>query len=114
MSQILVLWWQVRWKRVAAGAAVWAAVAVTAALFANASGRPVWPTIVTWDEWLVAIGLLPFLAMWLLGIRDEEDFARPAARRVIRAFLSMGTGMLVVFLLDILTRFVFGLGWKPF
>lgn len=114
MAQTLLPWWQARWKRIMVGIALWGALAAAAGAFAASRGLPLWETVVTWDEWFVAIALFVYVPVALGGPTDEEMRLQPTKKKLIYAVRATGLVLLVVFLLDLLVRLVFGLGWEPF
>ncbi|HYF93567.1 MAG TPA: hypothetical protein VD969_15240 [Symbiobacteriaceae bacterium] len=92
-------WLRERWLALAAGVLLWGAVALAATLYANQRDISPWHRVVTWDEWLVAIGLLVCIVV---------------PRRLAGWMGMLPWALLVVFALDLLTRAVLGLGWVPF
>ncbi len=76
----------------------WVLCSVAAAVYAAQSGLARLPTVVTWNEWLVAIILIP--ALLGVGARGTLRWAKWIAATVLG--------------LDILVRAFFGLGWQPF
>lgn len=96
------------------GVVAWLGLAVGAALQARSAGSALWPTVVTWDEWVVAIALVPRAILFILGIMMTDDVQARWGRRVTGAINWLAWSALVVFALDLAVRAVFGLGWKPF
>ncbi|HWI50949.1 MAG TPA: hypothetical protein VNT01_02245 [Symbiobacteriaceae bacterium] len=106
-----VQWLRERWPAWAAGVVAWLAVAAGAAVYAGRSGAPIWPVAVTWAEWLVALGLL---ARLVVPIFRKSEVVSRQGRRVVGWLGDMTWALLVLFLLDLATRALLGLGWEPF
>ncbi|HLN63228.1 MAG TPA: hypothetical protein VK464_16960 [Symbiobacteriaceae bacterium] len=106
--------WQVGAQFALAGAGLWAVVFAGAYAYAGKHGLPLWPTVVTWDEWTVAVGLIPAAFAALLGISSTDDVKNRTGRHMVALAQRLGGLLLVTYVLDLLTRAVFGLGWKPF
>lgn len=104
-------WMRERWLAWAAGVLLWIAVAGAATAYSRSHGLNAWQQVVTWDEWLVAVGLLPRV---LIPIFQKNEMKDPAARRVVGWVGDFSWALLVVFLLDLIARAVLGLGWEPF
>lgn len=125
-----------------AGAVLWLIVAAGTWPYAQTRGLPYLKTMVTWDEWVVAVLLLPWLTHFLLvglgkatrgsrvnaamqnivvggslqALNDQvaAEFA-PESNASPVGWVSRLTAVAVaVFALDLLVRAVFGLGWQPF
>ncbi len=114
MRQGMPAWIRRRTGEMVAGVVLWLALATAGAGSANATGLPVWETIVTWDEWAVSLLLLPQGLFWLIAIVRREDVANPFVRRLVSGARALAWSALPLFALDLLTRAVLGLGWKPF
>lgn len=82
--------------RIGVGLGCWGLCSVAAVVYASQSGATRLPIVVTWNEWLVALLLIPALvsggsvAVWLRWTAA------------------------IVFGLDLLVRALFRLGWQPF
>lgn len=100
--------------RLALGAGAWVLLAAAGAAWAASAGRPLLPAVVTVDEWAVALLLLPTVVLWAFGVVQQDELVRDGARKVIGAARGIGAVAMVIFALDLMTRAVFGLGWKPF
>lgn len=96
------------------GAGLWVVVFAGAYVYAGNHGLPLWPTVVTWDEWAVSVGLIPAGFAALLGIIRTDDLKNRTGRRLVALAQRLALPLLVTFGLDLLTRAVMGLGWKPF
>jgi hypothetical protein len=96
------------------GVVVWAGLAAGAAAQARARGMAVWPAVVTWDEWLVAVAVIPRMILFVLGILQPDDVAARWGKRPVVWINMAAVAALVVFALDLAVRALFGLGWKPF
>ncbi len=106
--------WRVGALLALAGAGLWALVLAGAYAYATKHGLPLWPTVVTWEEWTVAVGLIPTAFTALLGIISTDDIKNRTGRQMVALAQRLGGLLLVTYVLDLLTRAVFGLGWKPF
>jgi len=114
MKEHLKQYWAGRWLILVGGVVLWGLLAAGAALFATMKGLPVWPVIVTWDEWVAALVTLPMFVMAALGIFTPEEFKGRRTRAVMRALYLVSPAVAVVFVLDLISRAVLGLGWQPF
>jgi len=83
------------------GLGCWVLCSGAAAFYAARFSLDLLPTIVTWNEWLIAIILIPAL----LNVGAPRVRARLVWVRWIAA---------TVFAMDLLVRAFFGLGWQPF
>lgn len=100
---------------VALGVLIWATVYFLAALAASRGGLPFWPTVVTWTEWVVAVGMMPkFIALAALGMLSGRDVRNRVAQRVVNNVNTLTLALLVTFALDLVVRGVANLGWEPF
>jgi hypothetical protein len=114
MMQGIIHWGQQAGRALLPGAGLWVLLALGGGLYAWVQGGPVLPTIVTWDEWVAAVFFLgPFIVFTMNVVhrgtresRGEDRFVDVSAR--------LGRAGLAVFLLDLIIRAAFGLGWKPF
>ena len=111
MQEATIQWFRRRWIALAAGVLLWGAVAVAAILYANRLGLSPWHRVVTWDEWLVALGLLVRIAVPIFRKSEMKD---ERAQRVVGWVGEFTGALLVVFALDLMTRALLGLGWEPF
>ncbi|MDF2629771.1 MAG: hypothetical protein K0R39_3602 [Symbiobacteriaceae bacterium] len=111
MGEALVNWLEERWPAWVAGVLAWVLLALGAAAYASAKGLDTWKLIVTWDEWVVAIGLLPRLAV---PIFRKSEMADATARRVVSWAGEFTWVLFVILVLDLVVRATFGLGWEPF
>jgi hypothetical protein len=101
VTTILHRWVMPNSRQLVVGLVCWVLCSVAAVAFASQSGAPWLPTIVTWNEWLVAIVLIPVLfSIGATGPRAAMRWARWIAA--------------TVFGLDLLVRALFRLGWQPF
>ncbi|HLN61754.1 MAG TPA: hypothetical protein VK464_09400 [Symbiobacteriaceae bacterium] len=100
--------------RLALGAGAWALLAAAGAAWAGSAGRPLLQTVVTVDEWAVAVLLLPTVLLWVFGVVQRDELVRDGARKVVGTAWGIGAVAMVIFALDLATRAAFGLGWKPF
>jgi hypothetical protein len=115
MADVLVMWLRDHRKAWAVGAGLWVVIAAAAVPYALWRGRPVWPQVVTLDEWVVAIGLL----MWVFrSFIPAPETVNIAERHKVVGLLwwmkELTWALGFVFVLDLLTRAVLGLGLKAF
>lgn len=111
MAETLVDWVKDRWPAWAAGVLAWVLLALGAAAYATSNGLDAWKLVVTWDEWVVAVGLIPRV---LVPIFRKSEVADPTARRVVAWFGEFTWVLFVILVLDLVARAVLGLGWEPF
>jgi hypothetical protein len=117
----MLAWWS-EWKlSLLQGAAAWAAVSGAAGLYALFAEKPPVAIVLTVNEWAAAFLILPWL---LSGGRSafqrapvaaggaDSDTAVAASWRAPGVILAARIG-LVIFLMDLLIRLIFKLGWKP-
>jgi hypothetical protein len=88
------------------GVGLWIALAAGGGIWAAAAGRPVLPLIVTLDEWVAAL--------FFLSLGRSERPQATAQDRFISVAVRLRWAASTVFVLDLITRAIFGLGWKPF
>lgn len=97
------------------GAGLWLLLAAIAVPYAIWRGNPVWRQVVTLDEWAVAIGLLIWMFRNFIPVPEAVGIAeRPRVIRTIWWFREITWALGFVFLLDLLTRAVLGLGLQAF
>lgn len=124
------------------GLVLWVLLAVGAWVQVSAAQSPILPAIVTWNEWAVAVMLLPGLAT--AGARGFDAVSRGGRARATMEGVIAGAGVSsvdrhaaeeaqrikavgrpgwvrtlstmawVIFAVDLLLRAVYGLGWEPF
>jgi hypothetical protein len=111
MGEALVGWVKERWMAWAAGVLAWVLLALGASAYATSTGLDPWRLTVTWDEWVVAIGLLPRL---IVPIFRKSEMVDPVARRAVAWVGEFTWVLFVIFILDLVARAVLGLGWEPF
>lgn len=104
-------WLKERWPVWAAGVLLWVLLAAGATIYATTNSLNVWEQIVTWDEWAVAIGLL---IRFLVPIFRRSEVVSRRGQWFVGLMGDMTWALAVVFLLDLLTRAVLGLGYEPF
>jgi len=101
VSTILHRWVIPYGVQVGVGLVCWVLCSVAAAVYAAQTESAVLPTLVTWNEWLGALVLIPALfSISAPKVRPAMGMARWIAATVLG--------------LDILVRALFGLGWQPF
>jgi hypothetical protein len=111
MSEALVDWLKQRWSAWAAGVLAWVVLALGAAAYAGANGLHAWKLIVTWDEWVVAMGLF---IRFLVPIFRRSEMVNTSARRIVGWAGEATWALFVILVLDLVARAVLGLGWQPF
>lgn len=125
MRQAILQWYARNKWYLALGLVAWVVLGIAGFVHANLANLPVLPAIVTWYEWAVALMIFPKLVLWLFGIMNlGADVIRaggaegplhrrrkPWVEKVERSLVMMA---LVVYVLDLGTRGLFGLGWDPF
>lgn len=142
MTQRIMAWLLHHRPALTGGLLLWGLLALGAWIRASGAQSPVLPAIVTWNEWAVALMLLPGLIM--TGARGFDATSRAGRARATMEGVIAGAGIKsvdrhvheeaqrlagvgrpgmirslsimawVVFALDLLLRAVFGLGWEPF
>ncbi|MDB4896111.1 MAG: hypothetical protein JWN15_2373 [Firmicutes bacterium] len=103
-----------RLRTLVPGVGLWIALAAGGGIWAAAAGRPVLPLIVTLDEWVAALFFLAPLLAFMLSLGRSESPQAAAQVRFISVAVRLGWAASAVFVLDLITRAIFGLGWKPF
>ncbi len=142
MKRLFFRWFKQNRLYLLAGTLLWMIIAGASWQYARNSGKPYLPTMVTWDEWAVAVLLLPRLGTVFLkalnqmtrssrmstavqnvmyGGRTEavvrevhEDLAANANSAKAGWVSRLDAVTATTFVLDLLIRGVFGLGWQPF
>lgn len=142
MKRMLLSWYANYRLYGLAGALLWAFVAAAAWQYARVQGLPFLPTMVTWDEWTVAVLLLPRLWTFVLtgfsmmtrGSRVTtamqnvmyggstqavaDQFAEDVAYESKVGGMGWGARLAAtaaaVFALDLVVRAACGLGWQSF
>lgn len=97
-----------------AGVILWVLLALTGWVLAGLQGQPVLPLMLTLQEWVAAVLLLPAFLLAIVAIFQVRDVKAVWAQRMIRGIHLLSRMGATVFVLDILTRILFGLGFKPF
>lgn len=106
MSESVRLWLQAKRRWLLGGALLWFVLVAGSAAYAIPRGLAALPIAATWAEWIVAIVAIPyFLGLSTAGRRE----GRP--QTLLRGLMTMAV---TTFLLDLIARGVFGLGFKPF
>jgi hypothetical protein len=91
------------------------AIAAIAVPYALWRGLPVWPRVVTLDEWVVAIGLLMWVFRSFIPAPETVGFGeRHKVVRLLHWMKEITWALGFVFVLDLLARAVLGLGLKAF
>lgn len=94
------------------GPVVWLLLVLAGWVHARLTGLPALELILTWQEWFVALLLLPYLLTMGTTIRGP---GRGGDKPVRPSLVSMGYVLaLTVLALDLMTRAIFGVGWAPF
>lgn len=142
MREWVIAWFRSHRHALAGGLVLWVLLALGAWAQASAAQSPILPAIMTWNEWAVAVMLLPGLAT--AGARGLDAVSRGGRARATMKGVIAGAGVSsverhvaeetqritdvgrpglvrmlstmawVIFAVDLLLRAVFRLGWEPF
>lgn len=96
------------------GLGLWVLLAVAAGTYAAVGGRPALPAVVTLDEWVAAVLFIAPLVAFMLNIGRSAAPEDRVANRLATVAGRLGWMALVVFLMALAMRGIFGLGWNPF
>lgn len=96
------------------GAGAGLLIAIAAWLYARGQELPLWETVVTWQEWVAAILLLPTVLLRIVVLNPKADIHSKKAHRIVAVLHDIALVALAIFLVAVLLRAVLGLGFKPF
>ena len=114
MKQVGMRWGRQGFRTLLPGFGLWAVLAAAGGIYAGVVGRPVLPAIVTLDEWVAAVFFIAPLTVYILRIARSGLHRQTAQDRFIGVATQVGWAGAAVFLMALITRAIFGLGWKPF
>jgi hypothetical protein len=100
--------------KLVAGLSAGLLIAMAGWLYASGKGLPLWETVVTWQEWVAAILLLPTVLLRIIVLNPKEDIHSKKAHRIVAVLHEVALVALAIFLVAVLTRATLGLGFKPF